>query len=241
MKIPTTYAVLTLASLLTTIGNTSAEPPAQQPLTDFGKLKDGDLVFIESKSARAPAIKALTEFDLTHCGIVFNENEKWMVYEGAGRPGSYLELADWIDHESGAGEKHALYVRRLIDRERRLAPKLKALKTKAKELHDTKYDFGFAWSNRDKSNKELIYCSELIWKAYHDVPKVDLGQPHALADYIERPPAGKSSTQVEETLNRFLNSSESKERRDGQPYKRDELAISPKEVFESAELEAVVD
>jgi hypothetical protein len=27
----------------------SAQPPAQAPLTDFSKLKDGDMVFIESK------------------------------------------------------------------------------------------------------------------------------------------------------------------------------------------------
>lgn len=230
-----------MLSLCATIAIASAEPPKQTALTNFSKLKDGDLVFIESTSIRAPAIKALTGFDLTHCGIVFQSKGKWIVYEGAGRPEDYSELAQWILRESGGVKSNALYARRLTNRESRLVPKLGDLEKKARELHDTSYDFGFAWTNRDKNNREFIYCSELIWKAFHDVVKVDLKQPHPLADYIEHPPTGQTSADVKKALHTYLNSAESKKRRNDHPYEASEKAISPKEVFESSELDAVTD
>jgi Permuted papain-like amidase enzyme, YaeF/YiiX, C92 family len=139
------------------------------------------------------------------------------------------------------GEKHSLYVRLLKDRETRLTSKLPELKKRAKELHDTSYDLGFAWANKDGAGKEYIYCSELIWKAFKDAVRVELKKPHPLSDYINSPPPGRTSQDIEKDFEIYLNKPKSKERRDGQPYKRDELAISPREVFESSELEPVVD
>jgi hypothetical protein len=240
MRLSTKLSALTSAFVLCFFARSEAEPPTQKPLKDFSKLKDGDLVFIESSSPRAPAIKALTGFDMTHCGVVFNDGGKWRVYEGAGRSGSYLEIADWQDHESGAGATHDVYARKLRDREAKLTPhKLTSLRQKAKDLHDTKYDFGFAWTNRNRDdNTEYIYCSELIWKAFHEVVGVDLGAPHPLKDYY----ADKDKERrVREAFDHFLNSRESKKCRNGQDYDPNELAISPKEVFESSQLEAVTD
>src|SRR5205085_11575879 len=83
------FALAWGVSLATSL-TASAQPPSQAPLTDFNKLKDGDIVFIESNSERAPAIKKLTGSNLTHCGIVFrDEHKNWTVYEGAGYPHIY--------------------------------------------------------------------------------------------------------------------------------------------------------
>src|SRR4051794_39269938 len=92
-------AALLSASVLLPSHWACAEPPAQAPLTNYAaRLRDGDIVFIESHSERATAIKELTGSDLTHCGIVFNENGKWMVYEGQGR-GSLLTIQKWQTQE----------------------------------------------------------------------------------------------------------------------------------------------
>ena len=238
-QVPGLFAQISVA-LLSALSSVLAQTPPQAPLTDFGELKDGDIVFIESNSVRAPAIKALTGSILTHCGIVFQEqNDKWIVFEGAGYPGTYRELGKWITEESGGG-KHPLYVRRLTNREGRLGARIPELRSRAKELHDTSYDKGFAWENKDKAGQEYIYCSELVWKAYKAVG-IELGKPHPLSDYIDHPPAGRTSADVRKDFQTNLNSTESKDRRNGQDYKPIELAISPKEVFESGELEPVID
>jgi hypothetical protein len=211
-------------------------------------LKDGDIVFIESNSERAGAIKKLTESNLTHCGIVFHgKQDTWIVYEGAGRPvGEYSELGVWIGRESGNGEKNPIYVKRLKDREARLSPKIEALRKRAKELHDTPYDFGFAWANKDASGKEYIYCSELVWKAFKDAVGVALNKPHPLDDYITKKPDGKArlaseQTAVEADFKFYLDNQKAKDHRNGQSYQRSELAISPAEVFASTELDPVTD
>jgi hypothetical protein len=227
--------------------NALAQSPAQRPLTDFSKLKNGDIVFIESNSERAPAIKKLTGSNLTHCGIVFRDKQnKWIVYEGAGYPGIYRELGEWIGRESGNGKKNPIYVRRLTDKDGRLSSKIETLRKKARELHDTSYDFGFAWENKDSSGKEYIYCSELVWKAFKAAIGVALEKPHALGDYITKKPDGKERTATERTaveadFDYYLNNKKSKDHRNGQPYQRGELAISPVEVFASTELDAVSD
>jgi hypothetical protein len=221
----------------------SAQPPSQAPLTDLKKLADGDIVFIESNSERARAIKKLTGSNLTHCGIVFHDKQSnWIVFEGAGRPtGEYSELGAWIERESGNGKKNPIYVRRLTDKNGRLSSKIDALRKRAKELHDTPYDFGFAWENKDSSGKEYIYCSELVWKAFNDAIGVALDNPHPLGDYIAKAHEGSERQAVEKCFEEYLNNQKSKDCRGGRVYDRGEKAISPAEVFASPELDAVTD
>jgi hypothetical protein len=194
------------AVIIGTTRSVAAQVPQQAPLTDFTRLKDGDIVFIESNSKRAPAIKALKGSILTHCGIVFQDNGKGIVYEGARNPGVYSELGKWTVRESGEG-KHPI-VPRLTD-QARLTAKLADLRKRAKELHDTSYDIGFAWKNRDGKGTEYIYCSELVWKAFNDAIGVELGKPHPLSDYINHPPEGRASGDIEKDFDKWLNDPES--------------------------------
>lgn len=254
MKIPYTPASIALAICLFATAPAQADPLAPKALTNFQKLEDGDIVFIESNSDNAEAIKALTKSTLTHCGIVFREGEGLdglKVYEGAGR-GEYLTIRTWQVRESKDKNKpSAIYVRRLKNRAVRLTPVIEGLKTAAKALHETKYDKGFAWKNTYTENgttKEYVYCSELVWKAYDRATKekIHLGSLHRIDKYItDAKPEEKES--VKAILKAKLNNDISRPYRkspahpNGEDYKPDELAISPQEVFESDELEPVTD
>jgi uncharacterized protein YycO len=207
----------------------------QKPLKDFSKLKSGDLVFIRSSSGdRADAIERLTKSPLTHCGIVINEGRRWIVYEGAGHIGDYKDVKAWqiVESTKQGGHPpavlHLIYVRRYSGS---LEGKLDGLRRKAKELHDTPYDNKFAWNNHDPSSgKEYIYCSELMWKAFHDAVGIDLGTPHPLKDYLNQA-SKEDKPKVEADFKHYL----------GDHYDPEEKAISPSEVFKSDELIPVTD
>jgi uncharacterized protein YycO len=205
----------------------------QKPLKDFSKLKSGDILFIRSNSgARADSIEAITEAPLTHCGIVIKQGKSTIVYEGVGHPGDYKDVEKWQrDESTGKGTPppvplHSIYVRRYTGS---LEGKLDALGKRAKELHDTPYDNAFAWNNHAGSGKEYIYCSELIWKAFHDAVGVDLGDPHPLKDYLEGGPAKKAK--AEAAFKMYL----------GEHYNLEEKVISPTDVFKSNKLTPVTD
>jgi uncharacterized protein YycO len=205
----------------------------QMPLKEFSKLKSGDLVFIRSSSDRANAIEELTKSPLTHCGIVFNEDQHWIVYEGAGHSGDYKEVKAWqIVESTKHGEHppallHPIYVRRYNGS---LDGKLDDLRQKAKELHDTPYDFKFAWDNYDSSGKPYIYCSELIWKTFHSVVGTDLGTPHPVKDYLNQG-TDEDKWKAQAAFRKYL----------GDHYNPEEIAISPTEVFLSDKLKPVTD
>ncbi len=237
MKIPATLSSKLTALFLGVLqGAALAQDETvlgQKPLKDFNKLKSGDLVFIRSSSDRASAIEELTKSPLTHCGIVFNEDQRWIVYEGAGHRGDYKELRAWqIVESTKHGERppavlHFIYVRRY---NASLDGKLDGLRQRAKELHDTPYDFKFAWNNFDSSGKEYIYCSELIWKAFHSAVGADLGAPHALKDYLNQGTADEKS-KAQAAFKKYL----------GNHFDPKDMAISPMEVFQSDKLKAVSD
>ena len=227
------FVALSLGILLKGIALAQDEAVlGQKPLKDFSRLKSGDILFIRSNSgARGDSIAEITEAPLTHCGIVIKEGESTIVYEGAGHAGNYKDVETWQrDESTKKGEHppvplHSIYVRRYAGS---LEGKLDGLKKRAKELHDTPYDTAFAWNNHEPSSgKEYIYCSELIWKAFHDAVGVDLGDPHPLKDYLAGGPVKKAK--AEAAFKKYL----------GEHYNLEEKVISPTDVFKSKNLIAV--
>ena len=121
------YKVMTghlpiLCSVLLALVNLINAETVRKPLSAENwskKLREGDIVFIRSRSDNSRLIAALSspnaETDLddvfTHCGIVFNEGGTWKVYEGAGR-GKVLSLAQWQESEANGEVLHNVYVRR---------------------------------------------------------------------------------------------------------------------------------
>lgn len=212
-------------------------------LTNSSKLlKDGDLIFIQSHTENAAQITQVTHSKLTHCGIVFGGDKGWIVLEGAGQP-VFRSLERWQKEESG-GQSQSLYVRRLKNRDAILtSDKLKTLRDEAAKLHQTNYDFAFAWNNsyvmnrgrRDEITKEYVYCSELLYKAVDRVLGLRLGTPHAVKEYYANLPEPDAAKIVE----KLKDDPRAKRCRGGKAFNPDEQAISPVEVFDSELLKDV--
>lgn len=173
MSRPITRALLTglsLAALLLTVGwsMTSGQVKKSRPATE---LLDGDIVFQYSGSVQCPAIAQATHSPYTHCGIVFIEGGKPLVWEAVG-PVVKTPYKDWIQH----GVDQHYVVKRLKDRSG-LTPKvLEAMKAEGMREMGRPYDI---WFDMDE---ERIYCSELVWKVYERGARSQVGTLERFGD-----------------------------------------------------------
>lgn len=230
-------------SFLALVSQAQTDGAKHNGLTNSSKLlKDGDLIFVQSHTENAAQITQVTGSKLTHCGIVFGDTKGWVVLEGAGQP-VFRSLELWQKEES-KGAIQPVYVRRLKNRDQILTPdKLKTLRDEAGKLHQTKYDFAFAWNNsyvmnrgrRDEITKEYVYCSELLYKAFERALGLRLGTPHAVKEYYANLP-GPDAAKI---VAKLKDDSRAKSCRDGKDFNPDELAISPVEVYASELLDDV--
>ena len=138
-------------------------------------VKDGDIVFQRSKSPQSQAIAAATHSDYTHIGIVFVDKGVPFVYEAI-QPVSKIRFKEWITR----GEGGHYVVKRLTDSSK-LNPS--RLRNEVKSMMGKDYDWLFDWSD------ERIYCSELVWKAYHLSSGLKLAELRTLGDFDLRSPA----------------------------------------------------
>lgn len=109
----------------------------------------GDIVFQDLKTASSEAIKAATESPYSHCGIVKQEGDGFVVIEAVG-PVREIDLESWI--ESGAGLFSAFRLKEDAEFEKAVSV--------AEHYMGLPYDRAYSW------NDEEFYCSELVYKAY---------------------------------------------------------------------------
>ena len=207
------------------------------------KLEPGDIVFIRSRTANAALIAALSNVEekddaddvFTHCGIIFKDGAELKVYEGEGRgAGNHLTLSAWQEDESKGevngvkkNDLHHIYAMRW-NGQPELATGLDKLLKKAKELHDTRYDHGFFWTDK------RAYCSELVWRAF-EVAGFRLGKLPTMGEYVAlaRPDvAQKVKDKLEAAKNEY---------REGRGYLPNESAISPEDIYKSSVLTPITD
>lgn len=132
-------------------------PPTPPPvLTDV--LAPGDLVLHSSRSAQSAALRAATGSRWTHVGLVFRRDGRWEVLEAV-QPVRWTPLDAWV-RRGIDGDVVALRYDEPFDAQR--------LQKAAEAWLDRPYDLLFQWSD------DTIYCSELVWKAYHE-QGIDLG------------------------------------------------------------------
>lgn len=185
----------------------------QHSTVDFSSLQDGDIVFQVSESGQGKAIQLATHSKYTHCGIVFKENNTYMVYEAV-QPVRKIALKDWVKN----GQDNYYTARRLKTASATLTPAVIAkMKAKYKQFEGKNYDLYFGWSD------EKIYCSELVWKLYNDATGLELGQLQKLKDF------DLSSPVVQYKL----------KERYGEKIPYEEMVISPARIFESELLSTV--
>ncbi|MBZ0205423.1 MAG: YiiX family permuted papain-like enzyme [Flavobacteriales bacterium] len=173
------------------------------------ELRNGDLIFQSSLSGQSKAIQLATRSTYSHCGMVFQADtgrREWYVLEAV-QPVQWTPLVNWIARGEG---RHYVVKRTRVDPP--LSDQaLRAVKDAGEQFLGKDYDLHFDWSD------ERIYCSELIWKAYHQATGLEIGQLQQLREFDLSDPA------VAEKL----------KARYGKQIPLDEVVISPASIFES--------
>jgi uncharacterized protein YycO len=173
-------------------------------------LRDGDIIFHTSRSAQSAAIQRATHSPYSHMGVILYRDSKPFVSEAIATV-RYTPLASWIAREDGG---------RFVVRRLKRAPKpaeMKKLRETAKTYEGKPYDLNFEWSNA------RIYCSELVWKMYHDAMGIEIGALQKLREFDLTDPAVKAKMRE----------------RYGTDIPLDERVISPAAMFESGLLQTV--
>ena len=179
------------------------------------QLRDGDLIFHTSLSAQSQAIQLATHSLWSHCGILYQHDGQWQVFEAV-QPVKLTPLADWV----AWGKDGHFVIKRLRDAETALTPAaLARLKAAGQPMLGHNYDLYFGWSD------DRIYCSELIWKVYERGLGRRLGQLRQLRDFDLSHPAVQAKLQE----------------RYGNQLPLSETVISPVSIFNSPELVTVPD
>jgi uncharacterized protein YycO len=191
---------------------------AQKPNTTMGSsqssiLLDGDIIFQSSKSGQSYAVQLATHSPYSHVGLVYIIDGSYWVYEAV-QPVRLTPLSNWIHHGDGG---HYI-VKRLKNRDRVLtSEKVQEMKAIGKRFNGLDYDLHFGWSD------DRMYCSELVWKIYHEALGIDVGQLQALREFDLTHPVVKEIV----------------ERRYGDNVPLDETVISPAAIFASDKLVTV--
>ena len=172
--------------------------------------QNGDIVFQDSESTQSKAIKLATNSSFSHCGIVLNVNDEWMVMEAV-QPVRVIPVKEWIAHGTdGKYSKKRLKNDALLTNEA-----AQKMWTTGQSFLGKNYDIFFGWGD------DKLYCSELVWKIYKRGLGLELGSLKKLKEYN-------------------LNSKEVKEQlklRYGRDIPLDDKMISPQDIFESDLLE----
>ncbi|GAB3838955.1 YiiX family permuted papain-like enzyme [Hymenobacter jeollabukensis] len=179
------------------------------------KLHEGDLIFHTSQSAQSRAIQLATHSPYSHCGLLLRQGGEWQVLEAV-QPVRLTPLEEWIPRGQGGH----FVVKRLRDADQVLTPAtLRHLLRAGQQYRGKDYDLYFGWSD------ERIYCSELLWKVYHEATGRQIGRLQKLREFDLSHPAVQAKLRE----------------RYGDKLPLDEPVISPVRMFDSPELVTVVE
>ena len=173
------------------------------------QLRDGDIIFHESRSSQSKAIQLATKSRYSHMGIVYRNDGKWFVYEAV-EPVKLTPLQQWIDR----GRNGHFVVKRLRSASRLTPAVLKRMRASGEKYRGKPYDLYFEWDN------QRIYCSELVWKIYKEGAGIEIGRLQRLREFDLSTPAVRAKMKE----------------RYGTRIPLNEPVISPAAMFVSAEL-----
>jgi uncharacterized protein YycO len=174
------------------------------------KIKNGDIIFQTSKSNQSKAIQLATNSKYSHMGIIYENDEKYYVYEAV-QPVKLTPLEEWINR----GENGHYVIKRIKNSEIILTNRvINEMKIYGEKFKGKSYDLYFEWSD------DKIYCSELVWKIYKEVANIEIGKLELLSDF---------------DLSNEIVRNKMKERY-GENIPMNEKVISPAEMFDSDKL-----
>lgn len=136
-------------------------------------LKEGDIIFQANDGGQGLAIQLATKSPLTHCGLLFKEDGKWMVYEAV-QPVRVTPLEQFAIN----GDDGSYVVRRMKDADNALNEEsLTKMRDYLKSQVGKNYDAQFGWGD------DRIYCSELVWKAYKEATGEELSELKKMGEH----------------------------------------------------------
>lgn len=130
--------------------------------------KEGDIIFQTTSGETGKAIQLATHSQYNHCGVLFFENNKWVVYEAV-QPVKKISLAEFNARGKGTVKRLANTTLTSGD--------ISKLKTLFKSYEHKNYDEAFNWSD------DRLYCSELVYKLYTNALGTELCKPRKLSDF----------------------------------------------------------
>ncbi|AXB57355.1 YiiX family permuted papain-like enzyme [Flavobacterium fluviale] len=185
-----------------------------QEKTISSKFKDGDIIFQTSESKQCEAVRIATNSKFSHCGIIYDINGKWFVFEAV-QPVKLTPLEDWINHG-----KDSKYVVKRLKNDTVLKPEvLQKMKDYSQQFDGKEYDAYFEWTDN------RIYCSELVWKIYKNAAGIELSQLRELNDF------NLTETRVQKVL----------KERYGDEIPLQEKVVAPSDLAASNLLKTVID
>jgi hypothetical protein len=204
-------------ALLVTLSVFSGNPSgtAKNETANKYKIQNGDIILQTSQSPQCEAVRIATNSKFSHCGIVYNIDGKWFVYEAV-QPVKLTAFEDWIEH----GKDHKYVVKRLKNADQVLTPAvLQKMKDYSEQFDGKEYDAYFEWTDN------RIYCSELVWKIYKNAAGIELSKLRELKDF------NLTDTRVQKIL----------KERYGSDIPLDEKVVAPSDLADSALLKTVID
>jgi hypothetical protein len=158
-------------------------------------LKDGDVVFHESKSAQSRAIRLATQSRYTHVGLIRIVRGRPMVLEAI-RTVRLTPFKKWV----ARGVDGHVVVKRLKDRTPfTVRQNRKRLLRVGRSYLGKRYDGAFAW------DEKRIYCSELVYRIYRKGLGIELGTVEAFRDMDLSSPVVKKLIRIRRGHNLDLN------------------------------------
>ena len=130
--------------------------------------KEGDIIFQTTSGETGKAIQLATHSQFNHCGVLFLENNKWVVYEAV-QPVKKTSLSEFNSRGKGTVKR--------LEKTTLSGDDITKLKVLFKSYEHKNYDEAFNWSD------DRLYCSELVYKLYANALHTELCKPRKLSDF----------------------------------------------------------
>ncbi len=177
--------------------------------SEIRPYQNGDMIFQTTIAGQGKAIQLATHSKYTHIGIIFKENNEWMVYEAV-QPVQKISLKSFIER----GDNKKYVIKRLAnDSLLKTDSVITNMKNYLTAQLDKNYDMYFNWKDDE------LYCSELVWKCYQTIG-IEIGKTKVLGDFDLSSPIVKT----------ILNE------RYGDAIPLQEKVIAPSDIFDNKKL-----
>lgn len=133
------------------------------------QFQEGDLIFIQSQTAQAPAVQEATGSEWTHVGIIVKRDQNVMVAE-ASQGVTVTPILNFI-----ARSKNKLFKVARVKQFNLLLHR-EALYQAIGQFYGKPYDIYFEFSD------SKIYCSEFTYKVFKKILNIEIGQVQKTGD-----------------------------------------------------------